>query len=238
MRNARSEVTVQAVMGQTVMVADGRGDIREAGASRADRAMDRYARGEEAAFVDLYDELAPRLHSFALRWTRSRSAAEDVVQQTLLQMHVARHRFVRGGAVVPWAYAIARRLLIDLGRRVAREVLRADGARDPEEASAAPSPEEALHHRRLEAEARRDLAMLPSGWREAFELVKFEGLSVAEAAEVLGITHGMVKIRTHRATAALREAVARRLDGSSGQAGRPAPRSAPAGNVSEGGMPT
>lgn len=229
---------MQAVMGQVVVARECSSDVRAEGASRADRAMDRYACGEEAAFAELYDELAPRLHRFALRWTRNRSAAEDAVQQTLLQIHVARHRFVRGGAVVPWAYAIARRLLIDLGRRVAREVLRADDARDPEEVATTPSPEEALHYRRLEAEARRDLASLPSAWRESFELVKFEGLSVAEAAEVLGITPGMVKIRTHRATAALREAVARRLDGSSGQAGRPAPRLSPAGDVSEGGMPT
>ena len=38
---------------------------------------------------------------FALRWTRSRSAAEDTVQQTLLQIHAARHRFVRGSAGSP-----------------------------------------------------------------------------------------------------------------------------------------
>ncbi|WP_242343517.1 RNA polymerase sigma factor [Anaeromyxobacter terrae] len=227
---------MQAVMGQVALMMDGRSDVGAAGASRADRAMDRYASGEDAAFAEVYDELAPRLHRFALRWTRSRSAAEDAVQQTLLQIHAARHRFVRGGAVVPWAYAIARRLLIDLGRRGVREVLRADDVRDPEEPSAAPSPEEALHHRRVAAEARRNLASLPSGWREAFELVKFEGLSVAETAEVLGITRGMVKIRAHRATAALREEAARRLHGSLESATRPAPRSPR--DISEGGTPT
>jgi RNA polymerase sigma-70 factor, ECF subfamily len=209
-----NEVCMQAVMDQVAFMIDGRSDVDAAGASRADRAMDRYACGDEAAFVELYDELAPRLYRLALRWTRSPSAAEDTVQQTLLQMHAARHRFVRGGAVVPWAYAIARRLLIDLGRRGAREELRANDARDPEEPATAPSPDDALHHRRVEAEARRDYAALPSGWREAFELVKFEGLSVAESADVLGITRGMVKARAHRATAALREAIARRLRGS------------------------
>jgi RNA polymerase sigma-70 factor (ECF subfamily) len=205
---------MQAVMDQVAFMIDGRSDVDAAGASRADRAMDRYACGDEAAFVELYDELAPRLYRLALRWTRSPSAAEDTVQQTLLQMHAARHRFVRGGAVVPWAYAIARRLLIDLGRRGAREELRANDARDPDEPATAPSPDDALHHRRVEAEARRDFAALPSGWRDAFELVKFEGLSVAESADVLGITRGMVKARAHRATAALREAIARRLRGS------------------------
>lgn len=243
MRIACDEASMQAVMGQVALMMDGRSDVGAAGASRADRAMERYASGEDAAFAAVYDELAPRLHRFALRWTRSRSAAEDAVQQTLLQIHAARHRFVRGGAVIPWAYAITRRLLIDLGRRGVREVLQAEDVRDPEEPATAPSPDEALHHRRMEAEARRELAALPTGWREAFELVKFEGLSVAETAEVLGITRGMVKIRTHRATARLREAMTRRLDGAPARASRPALRATrpgepgPPGGTSEGGVP-
>jgi RNA polymerase sigma-70 factor (ECF subfamily) len=201
-------------MEQAALMIDGRGEVDGVGASRADRAMDLYAAGDETAFDEVYDELAPRLYRFALRWTRSASAAEDVVQQTLLQIHCARDRFVRGAAVLPWAYAIARRLLIDLGRRGAREELRSDALLDLEAPTPGPSPEEALDRRRAEVEARRDLSALPSGWREAFELVKLEGLSVAETAEVLGITRGMVKIRTHRATVALREAMARRLGGS------------------------
>jgi RNA polymerase sigma-70 factor, ECF subfamily len=229
---------MQAVLGQVPLMMDGISDVDAVGASRADRAMDRYACGDDAAFVELYDELAPRLHRFALRWTRSRSAAEDTVQQTLLQIHAARHRFVRGGAVLPWAYAIARRLLIDLGRRGIREELRADDVRDAEEPAGTPSPEEALHRRRVEAEARRDLASLPPGWREAFELVKFEGLSVAETSEVLGITRGMVKIRAHRATVALREAMARRLRDAPDRTNRPAPGAPRPGDVREGGVPT
>ena len=86
--------------------------------------------------------------------------------------------------------------------------------------------DEALDERRLEAEVRGDLARLPESWREAFELVRFEGLSVAEAAEALGITRGMVKIRTFRATAALRKAVARRLRAE--PAPPPVPGAAPA----------
>ncbi len=222
MRIAIDEVSMQAAVSQVAFMADGTIDVDAARTSRADRAMERYACGDDAAFAELYDDLAPRLYRLALRWTRSRSAAEDTVQQTLLQIHAARQRFVGGSAVIPWAYAIARRLLIDLGRRGGREQLRASDARDPEEATTSPSPEEALHRRREEAAARRDLASLPPGWREAFELVKFEGLSVAETAEVLGITRGMVKIRAHRATAALRAAMARRLRDSAWRTVRPA----------------
>jgi RNA polymerase sigma factor (sigma-70 family) len=226
---------MQAVMGQVALMTEGSSDLDSGRASRADLAMERYACGDEASFSELYDELAPRLNRFAMRWTRSRSAAEDTVQQTLLQIHVARDRFLPGSAVVPWAYAIARRLLIDLGRRGSREELRAGDVHDPDEPTAALSPEEALHRRRTEAEARRDLALLPTAWREAFELVKLEGLSVAEAADVLGITRGMVKIRTHRATAALRKAMATRLRVLQDQAPGPASRAARPDDISEGG---
>jgi RNA polymerase sigma-70 factor (ECF subfamily) len=174
--------------------------------SVADEAMERYADGDAAAFATLYDELAPRLYRFAARQLQSRAAAEDLVQQALLQIHCARGQFTRGAAVLPWAYAIVRRLVIDLTRRRGREDLRADLAQEAEGPSSAAAPDEALHRKRSEAALRQDLLRLPSALRDAFELLKIEGLSVAESAEVLGITHGMVKIRAHRATVALRSA--------------------------------
>jgi RNA polymerase sigma-70 factor (ECF subfamily) len=172
----------------------------------ADEAMERYADGDVTAFATLYAELAPRLFRFAVRQLQSRAAAEDVVQQALLQIHCARHQFTPGAAVLPWAYAIVRRLVIDLSRRRGREDLRADLAQEAEEPSSAAAPDDALHWKRSEAALRQDLLRLPPAHREAFELLKIEGLSVAESAEVLGITHGMVKIRAHRATVALRSA--------------------------------
>ncbi len=174
--------------------------------SVADEAMERYADGDVTAFATLYDELAPRLYRFAARQLQSRAAAEDVVQQALLQIHCARARFTHGAAVLPWAYAIVRRLVIDLTHRRSREDLRANLAPEAEEPSGAALPDEAVHLKRGEAALRQDLLRLPRALRDAFELVKIEGLSVAESAEVLGITRGMVKIRAHRATVALRSA--------------------------------
>jgi RNA polymerase sigma-70 factor (ECF subfamily) len=169
----------------------------------ADLAMERYADGEDAAFAIIYDELAPALYGYLIRQTGSSAVAEDGVQQTLLQIHCARDRFVRGASVRPWAFAIARRLLIDGYRK---ERVRVGGFEPVEEASPDPAPDVALENRRREARLQRELSYLPASHREAFQLVKLDGLSVAEAAEVLGITEGMVKIRTHRATVTLREA--------------------------------
>lgn len=195
----------------------GRSAVAEARApSRADEAMERYADGDATGYSTLYDELAPRLYRFAVRRLAGRAAAEDVVQQTLLQIHCARDRFTRGAAVLPWAYAIARRLTIDAGRHRDREELRADLAEAEEEPSRAAGADEVLHLKRSEAALRLDLLRLPPVLREAFELLKVEGLSVAEAAEVLGITRGMVKVRAHRATVALRSAQGRRDRGPDG----------------------
>src|SRR5688572_8224274 len=101
--------------------------MRRPVSSDLDTAMDRYARGEDAAFAEVYDGLAPRLMAFLVRYTRDRARAEDVVQQTMLQIHRARGRFTPGAQVVPWAFAIARRLLIDSHRRGGREVLSPTG---------------------------------------------------------------------------------------------------------------
>ena len=178
--------------------------------SRADLAMDRYADGDDGAFEILYDELAPRLHRYAMRETRSRSAAEDVVQQVLLQMHAARARFLRGAAVLPWAYAIARRLLLDGRRRAARWALAAEDVEQAEAAAVGMAADDLLDRRRREADLEEELQQLPPKHREAFCMVKLEGLSIADAAGVLGITQANVKVRVHRAAEALRSADARR----------------------------
>src|SRR5207253_9574955 len=76
----------------------------------ADVAMEQYAAGDDAAFARVYDALAPRLYGYLLRQTHERSRAEDLLQQTMLQIHRARDRFIPGAEVTPWAFAIARRL--------------------------------------------------------------------------------------------------------------------------------
>jgi RNA polymerase sigma-70 factor (ECF subfamily) len=173
----------------------------------ASKAMDRYACGDAAAFSELYDVLAPRLSSFLLRRTRDPARAEDLLQQTFLQMHCARQHFSRGADVVPWAFAIARRLLIDTYRKGGREVLDdGDGDGESERESVAPgaSPEGLAGQRRLARRIEEELARVPEAHRAAFDLVQRDGLSMAEAAEVLGTTVSAVKLRAYRTYEALR----------------------------------
>jgi RNA polymerase sigma-70 factor (ECF subfamily) len=168
-----------------------------------DAAMTRYAAGDEAAFAEVYDELAPRLYGFLLRQTRDVARAEDVLQQTFLQIHRARDTFIAGAEVLPWAFAIARRLLIDSRRRGPREILQDKDARDD---GVAPDPraDDLVEAHELAFRIRRELARLPEAQRIAFELVKHDGLSNAEAARALGTTVTAVRLRIHRAYEALR----------------------------------
>ncbi len=160
--------------------------------------------------------LAPRLYGYLLRQTHEPSRAEDLLQQTMLHIHKARDRFIPGAEVTPWAFAIARRLVVDGARRGRREVLADDGEPDAG-ASSAPAADDLVQAQEIAARVERALAKLPQSQRAAFELIKQEGLSVSEAAQVLGTTVTAVKLRAHRAYEALRLAlgdVAAVLEGS------------------------
>jgi len=173
-------------------------------------AMDRYAAGDDAAFGVLYDDIAPRLFRFAMRSTRAREVAEDVVQQTLLQIHCARDRFRQGADVVPWAFAIARRIQTDLHRKAqVRRARSSDEEVDESEAPSALAPDANLHGKQLARAISAALDEMGETNRDAFLLVREEGLSVSEAAEVLGITAGALKVRVHRASETLRAVVER-----------------------------
>jgi len=169
----------------------------------ADLAMERYSAGDGEAFARVYDALAPRLFAYLFRQTRDRSRAEDLLQQTMLHIHRARDRFIPGAQVTPWAFAIARRLLVDSTRRGRREVL-GDGTDIDTGVASSPRADDVVQANQVALRIEVVLARLPASQRTAFQLIKQEGLSVAEAAQVLGTTVAAVKLRAHRAYEALR----------------------------------
>lgn len=173
---------------------------------RANAAMERYASGDDDAFGELYDAISPRLFAFLHRRTGDRARAEDLMQQTLLQMHRARGRFHPGADVLPWMYAIARRLLVDDARRSGRDAARVGRIVAPE--PMLDGADARIHAEEVSRRLTAALCAMPEAQRVAFELVKEEGLSLREAAEALGTTVTAIKLRTHRAYLALRAAVA------------------------------
>jgi RNA polymerase sigma-70 factor, ECF subfamily len=165
-------------------------------------AMDRYATGDFSAFEVLYDRLAPRLRAMLRRRGCEAALTEDILQQTFLRIHCARAHYRRGHEVVPWAYAIARRLLIDTWRRQQRDERREPLVGD----GVLPGPEDELIAGETALRLERGLDDLPPLHREAFSLVKLDGLSLEETAQVLGTSVTAIKLRVHRAYQRLRNA--------------------------------
>jgi RNA polymerase sigma-70 factor, ECF subfamily len=173
-----------------------------------DAAMERYAAGDDAAFAEVYDSLAPRILGYLLRRTSDWGDAEDLLQQTMLHIHRSRGAFIRGAEVTPWAFAIARHLLTDRLRRN-EPGRRVDVGKLEMRASEAPGADEVLHARELALRVEQAVDELPPSQRRVLTLIKDDGLSFAEAAEVLGTTVGAAKARTSRAYQAIRAELAR-----------------------------
>jgi RNA polymerase sigma-70 factor (ECF subfamily) len=155
---------------------------------QGDAAMERYARGDDGAFEQVYDAVAARLLAFLRRHVGDADRCRDLLQETFLHIHRSRGTFLSGAAVMPWAFAIARRLVVDEARRESHD-------------------DRAVEEGELVRSFLRALARLPETQRTAFELLKQEGLTLAEAAQVLGVTTSAVKLRAHRAYVTLRAAL-------------------------------
>ena len=180
--------------------------------ARADAAMDRYARGDDLAFGEVYDAVAPRLHAYLLRQARNRVAADDLLQQTLLLMHRHRGSYASGLPVLPWAFAIARRLYIDEFRRRRTDALWSARSVADDDRVASSFPDDEVASRETAERVRAALARLPETQRAAFDLLRVEGLSHDQAAQVLGTTVSAVKLRAFRAYSAIRAALDRKED--------------------------
>jgi RNA polymerase sigma-70 factor (ECF subfamily) len=167
--------------------------------------MNRYVDGDSEAFEALYQQLSPRLFGYLLRLTRQRERAEDLLQITFTKVHRARSSYIRGAPLLPWVLAIARRSFYD-ERRAAKsrtEDLSRDGTL-PE-----PRPEPSGVPNDVSEALERALDGMPETYREAIQLTKLTGLSVSEAAEVLGASPTAVKLRVHRGYNFLRKELER-----------------------------
>jgi RNA polymerase sigma-70 factor (ECF subfamily) len=156
------------------------------------------------------------LYHAALRLTRNRAEAEDVVQETYLRALRSFHRFNHGTNGRAWLFTILRNAFLNRVRRAGREVLDTDMTlldMAPESATAPrPSrdnPEEEFLQTVVHGDVDRALRALPFAYREAIVLADLEGLSYKEVAEVVGCPIGTVMSRLSRGRALLRRALGR-----------------------------
>lgn len=173
--------------------------------------MARYQAGDTEAFQELYRRYAPRLNGLMRRSLFRKEEAVDLVQQTFLHLHRARHDFRTGAQLRPWLFTIALNLKRKHFRTVARRPTSELGEIDP--AGNDPGPDNPLDRSEDQAAVRAALAELPAGTREVIELHWFEGLPFAEVATTVGASVSAVKVRAHRGYKRLREILAARNPG-------------------------
>jgi len=167
--------------------------------SNLEMLMARYQEGDFAAATALIDRLSPQLHRFFLAQFASRADADDLLQETWLRIHKVRHTYRPSEPMLPWFYAIARRVRVDHYRKAIRTTAREHRLEEMSEVAAA-LPGESDRTDDLEAL----LAPLPQSQREVIEMMKVAGMSLEEVARATSSSVGSVKQKVHRAYEKLR----------------------------------
>lgn len=158
--------------------------------------------GDEAAYRRFLAEAAPLARAAAraalARAGRGNAEVEDIVQETLLAIHLKRDTWSEDRPIGPWLNAIARYKLIDaLRRHGARDAVPIDDLID-----ALPAPQGEPH---AGADVRRLLDRLPERSRRIVLAMSIEGRAAAEVGRELAMSEGAVRVALHRALKQLAE---------------------------------
>ena len=174
------------------------GDAREQAWSAAMRAA---LGGDEAAYRRLLAEIGRAIRpGVRAAFTRSRlgdADIEDVVQETLLAIHLKRQTWDPAEKLSPWVFAIARHKTVDALRR--RGVRKAEPIEDFEAVLAAPEPVDP--HQRSDVE--RLMEGLAPRARDIVKSISLEEQSISATATRLGMTEVAVRVALHRALKSL-----------------------------------
>jgi RNA polymerase sigma factor (sigma-70 family) len=167
--------------------------------------MQRAQEGDEEAYVELLVLLTQvtRRHVY-LKLGAIVSWTDDVVQETLISVHAARHTYDPRRPFAPWYYAIARNRLIDALRREGRVSKREVGVETlPDFVAPVSAEERSFADVDIDA-VRAALRTLPPRQREVVEALKLRDESVRDVASRLSMSPSAVKVTAHRGYRALK----------------------------------
>ena len=170
--------------------------------------LKRSARGDEAAFAELYDATAARAHGLVLRVVRDRAQAEEVTQEVFLEVWRQSSRYdAERGSALAWLMTIAHRKAVDRVRS-AEAATRRDVTYEETNRSVAHDETAEAAHASLEARrVRAALAHLTDVQREAIELAYFGGYTHTEVAALLDLPVGTAKTRIRDGLIRLRDTI-------------------------------
>lgn len=179
--------------------------------------LGRLRSGERDVFGTLVRRYERELFGYLRRYLGDDDLADDVFQNTFVQVYLKIQQYEPGRAARPWLYAIATNQAIDaLRRRNRRADQRADAATTPDEdgqprplfellPAPGDGPPDAADRAEQRELVRAAVDRLPDLLRQVVILAYFQGLKYRDVADVLDIPVGTVKSRLHAALARLTE---------------------------------
>ncbi|MGC6423919.1 MAG: RNA polymerase sigma factor [Lentimonas sp.] len=162
------------------------------------------AEGDRTAFASIVERWQSRLINFFYRSTSNWNDAEDLAQETFLELYRAAGRYEPRGTFKAFIFTLARRRLIDSYRKQSRRPL---DLLDPTDFVMQQQTEESDHSAEIQEAFHRALADLPINQRNAILMLQQQGLSYDEIAVALDCSLSAVKSWIHRARTHLREAL-------------------------------
>ena len=161
-------------------------------------------KGDQAAFLELYDRYREPIFRFAYRLLGAVDIAEDVTHDCFLSLIRKPENFrPERASLKSYLYAAARNLALKHFRDQGRETALDEVSEEPRE-SPRRGPLRRLLDEELATQVREAIFSLPPLQREALILFEYEGLSLNEVAEVAGTDAGAIKARLYRAREGLR----------------------------------
>jgi RNA polymerase sigma-70 factor (ECF subfamily) len=174
--------------------------------------LEKAGKGDQAAFLELYDRHREPIFRFAYRLLGSVDIAEDVTHDCFLSL-IRRPVGFRPerAALRTYLFAIARNLAFKHFRNTGRETGLDEMADEPQVAPQH-TPLRRLLDEELAARVREAIFSLPALQREALVLYEYEGLSLSEIAAVTDADVGAIKARLYRARESLKRVLRPYLD--------------------------
>jgi RNA polymerase sigma-70 factor (ECF subfamily) len=164
----------------------------------------RVVRGDEQAFLALYDRYATRIYALTFRILGEAMLAEEATQDTFLKLWSrARLYLNERGPLLLWLLTIARRTALDRLRLEARRPMLSD-SKEPDDAWRFIADRETLSDESRWRSLYFAVQSLQPEYRQVIELAYYQGMSQSEIAEVLGWPLGTVKTRVRTAMELLR----------------------------------
>jgi RNA polymerase sigma-70 factor (ECF subfamily) len=171
-----------------------------------------YRQGDRSSFAALVERYQRELFHFLVRFLGDRAAAEDIFQETFLQVHQSADQFDLQRRFRPWLFTIAANKARDLMRSQARRPtnpLQANISGGDDESgqfidlmeSADPMPGEAMEREELQKVVQKTVEGMPEHLREILLLSYFHQFPYKEISDILQIPLGTVKSRLHAAVA-------------------------------------